>query len=106
MHLNGSYEINLDAKFIDNRKIIVGRGRGNCDVSIVSNKDSFVDRLVSRKHFVLTLSSGWLNSYVSIKDFESKNGTMVNGRLLNKAKTLSHGDVITCGQTSLRFVTA
>ena len=36
MHLNGSYEINLDAKFIDNRKIIVGRGRGNCDVSIDS----------------------------------------------------------------------
>ena len=106
MHLNGGYEIDLDSQFRNNRKVIVGRGRVNCDISIVSNKDSYVDRLVSRKHFVFTLNSGWLHTYVSIEDFESKNGTMVNGRKLSKVKTLSHGDVITCGQTSLRFIKA
>jgi len=106
MHLNGGYEINLDSQFNFNRKVVVGRGRANCDISIVSNKDTYIDRLVSRKHFVLTLNSGFLHTYVTIKDFESKNGTMLNGRKLNKARTLNHGDVITCGQTSLRFVTA
>lgn len=63
-------------------KIVVGRD-SDCDIMIPS-------RQVSRKHARLTLT----DSGISIEDLGSKNGTHINGSMLEDQTILKDGDVI------------
>jgi pSer/pThr/pTyr-binding forkhead associated (FHA) protein len=63
-------------------KIVVGRGL-ECDIMIPS-------RQVSRNHARLTFTE----SGISIEDLGSKNGTHINGELLEDLAILKDGDVI------------
>jgi len=57
------------------------------------------DTSVSRKHVVLRKGdSGW-----TVSDLGSGNGTLVNGDAINDETPLANGDVITLGDTELRF---
>jgi hypothetical protein len=56
------------------------------------------DKAVSRHHAELVVSDGqWL-----LRDLKSRNGVLVNGERISEA-TLADGDVITVGETSLRY---
>jgi pSer/pThr/pTyr-binding forkhead associated (FHA) protein len=63
-------------------KIVVGRDM-ECDIMIPS-------RQVSRNHALLTLTE----SGITIEDLDSKNGTHINGALLEDPVILKDGDVI------------
>jgi len=57
------------------------------------------DTSVSRKHvMVLRAGAGW-----AVKDLGSGNGTLVNGDVIEDETPLANGDVITLGDTELRF---
>ncbi|WP_226994277.1 FHA domain-containing protein [Myxococcus hansupus] len=57
------------------------------------------DTSVSRKHVAVRKSgTGW-----TVSDLGSGNGTLVNGDVINDETPLSNGDVITLGDTELRF---
>ncbi|WP_163998318.1 FHA domain-containing protein [Pyxidicoccus caerfyrddinensis] len=57
------------------------------------------DTSVSRKHvMVRKLGTGW-----AVSDLGSGNGTMVNGDVISDETPLANGDVITLGDTELRF---
>lgn len=60
------------------------------------------DPSVSRKHARLNLSGqGW-----TVEDLKSKNGTAVNGTLIEEPVTLGHKDLLRFGIYTLRLVTA
>ncbi|WP_253910685.1 FHA domain-containing protein, partial [Pyxidicoccus fallax] len=57
------------------------------------------DTSVSRKHVMLRqVGSGW-----AVSDLGSGNGTLVNGDVIGDETPLANGDVITLGDTELRF---
>lgn len=57
------------------------------------------DTSVSRKHvMVRKVGAGW-----AVSDLGSGNGTLVNGDPIGDETPLAHGDVITLGDTELRF---
>ncbi|WP_164018389.1 FHA domain-containing protein [Pyxidicoccus trucidator] len=57
------------------------------------------DTSVSRKHvMVRKLGAGW-----AVSDMGSGNGTLVNGDVINDETPLANGDVVTLGDTELRF---
>ncbi|MBZ4417745.1 FHA domain-containing protein [Myxococcus sp. RHSTA-1-4] len=57
------------------------------------------DTSVSRKHVMLRqMGSGW-----AVSDLGSGNGTLVNGDVISDETPLANGDVITLGDTELRF---
>lgn len=57
------------------------------------------DQAVSRRHAELTPDNGewWL------RDLESQNGTLVNGKVIHERTRLRTGDTITVGHTTLAF---
>jgi len=60
---------------------------------------SVTDTNVSRRHAELRPhSSGW-----AVADLQSTNGTLVNGERVTSSRTLAHGDIITVGETNLRY---
>jgi pSer/pThr/pTyr-binding forkhead associated (FHA) protein len=67
---------------------VVGRG----DADIVLD-----DAQVSRRHAAVR----WRNGDLEIEDLESKNGTRVNGAVVEGSQRLAHGDVITIGPFAL-----
>lgn len=75
-----------------NRKVThVGRSR--------SNHVSIKDPLVSTKHLTVSAS----DDTCVINDFESSNGTFINGERLDGGRVLKDGDEIMLGKTVLRF---
>ncbi len=63
------------------------------------NPVSIPDTSVSRKHALLRKTdTGW-----ALSDLGSGNGTLLNGDALNDETPLNDGDVITMGDTELRF---
>ena len=70
--------------------ILVGTSPA-CDLRLV-------DPLVSRRHFALEASEGWL----SIRDAESTNGTLVDGVSIVEAR-LRGGERVTLGETTVRL---
>ncbi|MFP2913298.1 FHA domain-containing protein, partial [Pyxidicoccus sp. 3LFB2] len=57
------------------------------------------DTSVSRKHvMVRKVGAGW-----AVSDMGSGNGTLVNGDVIGDETPLANGDVITLGDTELRF---
>ena len=57
------------------------------------------DTSVSRKHvMVRKVGAGW-----AVSDMGSGNGTLVNGDVINDETPLANGDVVTLGDTQLRF---
>ncbi len=75
-------------------EILIGRGP-ECRVQLIA------DRYVSGKHARVTAAMG----IFAIEDLGSTNGTLLNGRKLEPRvpAQLHDGDVITIGQTELRF---
>lgn len=57
------------------------------------------DQLASRQHARFTRSGG----QVVVDDYESRNGTFVNGERLERGRVLSHGDVVLVGAVRLTF---
>lgn len=75
---------------------LVGRGR-DAQVNLDSTHQDHAG--LSRRHAWLR----WDGAVASIADAGSRNGTAVNGRLLDAARELHHDDVIRFGALELRF---
>ncbi len=75
-------------------RAILTLGRGSeCDIVIA-------DDSISRQHAqILRQESGWY-----LQDLGSRNGTAVNGQRLNAPQRLEHGDALTLGAISLRYL--
>ncbi|MFH0799495.1 MAG: PEGA domain-containing protein [Pseudomonadota bacterium] len=72
---------------------IVGRAPGNAI--------RLEDQSVSRQHSEITKGlSGWM-----VKDLGSKNGTLVNGKLIAEAVVIGHKDFVKTGIYQLRLIT-
>lgn len=90
------------------RKLIVGNGRSERDVLVVSNltvgrdpacQISEPDPLLSRRHAeILAGTHG-----VSVRDLDSRNGVLVNGEK-TREQVLFPGDVVQMGHLLLRYV--
>ncbi len=61
---------------------------------------AFDDGSVSRRHAVLITRS---DGAVEVRDDGSLNGTLVNGERVRR-RVLAHGDVVTVGRRSLRYL--
>ena len=64
-----------------------------------SNTIIFDDEFSSNEHATIT----WLDRQWWLEDLGSSNGTLLNDLLINKATVITHGDLITVGQTQLRL---
>ena len=73
-------------------KYVIGR-RPECDITIPN-------KTVSRKHAEIGLYGP--DAYV-LRDLASTNGTYVNGRRVSEKTRLQHWDLISLGDTKLRF---
>lgn len=58
------------------------------------------DQDVSRHHCVIDKQGGSF----TLRDLESHNGTRINGSLLEQPTRLQDGDIITVGQTAMKFI--
>jgi pSer/pThr/pTyr-binding forkhead associated (FHA) protein len=67
----------------------LGRGVGGPELS---------DPMISRRHARLSIDSA---GRLTIEDLGSRNGTLVNGRVITGVETLAVGDVIDLGDTTL-----
>src|SRR6185436_3937716 len=77
---------------LEGDEMVIGRA--------AENAISIPDTSVSRKHVLLrNTGSGWAAS-----DMGSGNGTLVNSAAIAEETQLSNGDVITLGDTELKFV--
>ena len=76
---------------LDGDELVIGRA--------ADNPVSIPDTSVSRKHaLVRKTSDGW-----AVSDLGSGNGTMLNGEAIADETTLAEGDVITLGDSELRY---
>jgi hypothetical protein len=73
------------------KTVTVGRG-AHCDLQLITH-------FVSREHARITFSDGT----PLIEDLGSRNGVFVNSARVER-RALRHGDVVTIGETRLRFV--
>lgn len=71
---------------------VVGRGIG-CRIR-------FNDPSVSREHLRFELDG----EHLRVEDLGSSNGTMVNGKRITEARSLSHGDIVRVGRRVLTVV--
>src|SRR5216684_173917 len=84
------HEIGVDRSFK------IGRQKG-CDVVI---PDDLVSPSISREHAIITANGGAF----SLRDFNSSNGTFVNGRPLGlEPVALKNGDSVQFGNVKLTF---
>lgn len=72
--------------------VFIGRAR-ECDIHLAKTG-------VSRRHAVVIFRDG----VCGIKDLESFNGTLLNGRILDQPGSLADGDIIKICSYSIRFV--
>ena len=76
---------------LEGDELVIGRA--------ADNPVSIPDTSVSRKHaLVRKTAEGW-----AVSDLGSGNGTMLNGEAISDETTLNDGDVITLGDTELRY---
>ena len=80
------YEIELGAEDFD-----IGRGPGNAL--------HFRDPWLSRVHARIT----WAGGRHALEDLNSRNGTYLNGRTLERRVPLNHGDAIVLGDIEMRY---
>ena len=73
----------------------VGR-RSSCDIQVV-------DDGVSRDHFAVDLDEG--GTTITVRDLESSQGTLLNGKKLTEPTQATDGAVIGVGKSSLLFTT-
>ena len=73
------------------RKFFIGRAE---DCNLRAHSD-----LVSRHHCVIVIEEG----YVAVRDFQSKNGTFVNGQRITDETALKSGDRLKVGQIELEI---
>jgi pSer/pThr/pTyr-binding forkhead associated (FHA) protein len=73
------------------KRVLIGR-TDQCDITIN-------DSSVSRKHASIERQDGRF----LLQDLKSKNGTLVNGKLID-VYVLNHGDKIRMGRTVLQFL--
>lgn len=77
---------------LEQSELCIGRSQ-KCDIKLIK------DRAVSSFHACLTLEK---NRYW-IKDFNSRNGTMINGTRAKKPVEIHHGDQIRIGETEFIY---
>jgi hypothetical protein len=77
---------------LDGERIVLGRGSA-CDVLVE-------DDAVSNDHLELSRHGG----AVLATDLDSRNGTRLNGRRLDRPTRLRHGDTLVLGKTRLQLV--
>lgn len=87
-----SLPFNIDEFYPIEGVLTLGRGRGN-DIAV---KDQFI----SKNHFKIQEDE---NQYY-MEDLNSKNGTIVNGELIQDTVRLSNGDIIKAGSIEFLFV--
>ena len=76
---------------LEGDELVIGRA--------ADNPVSIPDTSVSRKHaLVRKTAEGW-----AVSDLGSGNGTMLNGEAISDETTLNEGDVISLGDTELRY---
>jgi ribosome-associated protein YbcJ (S4-like RNA binding protein) len=77
--------------------------KGVTRIGRIADSDIFLtDPSISRRHCKIREDNG----YCLVSDDGSKSGTIYNGRRLREEKVLYDGDIITIGDTSLKFVSA
>ena len=74
---------------VEKHEIILGRDK-HCDI-VIDNVE------VSRRHAQIRISKGQFY----IKDLNSTNGTLINGRKINKPELLKNGDMLTIGDRDI-----
>lgn len=89
--------------------IVVRNGSGNQRIELErepvtlgrarDNRVALPDRAVSRHHAEIAL----VGEVWTIRDLDSRNGVLINGEAIAGARPLLDGDVITIGETTLRF---
>lgn len=92
----------LDVDVTAQAAILLGRQEGNeHHIDIDLSKIAGVDSGVSRTHAVIQVT----HRAVFLRDFESRNGTYVNGEELypNRDYTLQDGDELRLGRAKLRI---
>jgi predicted component of type VI protein secretion system len=89
LHVDGALRGQI---VLDGARLVVGRGNA-CDVVVD-------DDAVSNDHLELSRHGG----AVLATDLGSRNGTRLNGRLLDRPERLRHGDTLTMGRTRLQLV--
>ncbi len=89
LHVDGALSGQL---VLDGARLVLGRGNA-CDVVVD-------DDAVSNDHLELSRHGG----AVLATDLGSRNGTRLNGRLLDRPERLRHGDTLTLGRTRLQLV--
>ncbi len=68
-------------------------GRSTSNIIVID------DEFSSNEHAKIT----WLDQQWWLEDLGSSNGTLLNDLLINRATVITSGDMITVGQTQLRF---
>ena len=81
---------------LTDRRLIVGRG-DKADVLFAADS-------VSRQHAVLRLTVRSETFHLFVADLDSKNGTLVRGKRLQRAGELDDGDLLQIGDVLMRFV--
>jgi len=96
-HLNQPYLQNLSTQTVHRLSdtVIVGRHQ-DCNLVLKSEKGA------SRKHARITVQ----NESVVLMDLGSLNGTLVNGREINRPVQLSDGDIVIFDEQEYRFTNA
>lgn len=89
VHVDGQLRGRL---VLEAQRVVVGRGDA-CDVVVD-------DDAVSNDHLELSRHGG----AVLATDLDSRNGTRLNGRRLDRPTRLRHGDTLTLGSTRLQLV--
>ncbi|MGD2169810.1 MAG: type III secretion system inner membrane ring subunit SctD [Chlamydiota bacterium] len=83
---NAGAEIGLEK----NKTYLIGKDPNSCEIV-------FQDLSVSRNHAKLTIDS---EGIITIEDLHSKNGTRLNGVLIEELKHVTSQDLIACGTTT------
>jgi pSer/pThr/pTyr-binding forkhead associated (FHA) protein len=85
---------NLGRPYLLNQsEVCIGRSP-KCEIKLIN------DLTISSFHAVLTLG----NNRYWIKDFNSRNGSMINGKRIKKPVKIHHGDRIRIGETQFVYI--
>ena len=99
-HLSGSKANQIDSlNFEDYREVLIGRDHGVCKVAFDEDRDE----KVSGRHAKITQNPNEPNLF-SIEDLRSRNGTFLDGRMIDGPAPLRHGCKVQLGRSGPAFI--